>query len=124
MTAAALTGSAREITLADGPHMVKFTIEAFIRLEAEFDGLGGLDDALKKRPFTAARTLLWVGLGCDRKVEEVGRLMEGVPIAQLAETLGEALADAVGAGGNGSGPTGAAPGTPETGAPTGPSSSP
>jgi len=105
-----LNGAGCTVTLADGPHDVRFTINNFILLEDAFGGLEGLDGALKTRPFRTTRTLLWAGLGGGSSEEEVGLLLEGVDLPVIIEALTSAVEAAVGADAtpaetNGAGPT-------------------
>lgn len=91
-----INASGHTVTLADGPHQVRFTVNRLIAVEEYFGSFAALAPASETRPVATLRTLLCIGIGGATE-ESVGDLMDGgMPMGPLSEVVGEALADAVG----------------------------
>jgi hypothetical protein len=93
----ALNGGGKVVQLLDGPHVVKFTTNRLIDCEDEFGSLDGVLAGLNAKPFRSTRFLLWVLLGKDRSLDDVGELIDLRNLKPVADALSAALGEAVGA---------------------------
>lgn len=90
-----LNGSGHTVELSDGPHVIRFDLNAFSEIEDRFGDLESMKDAMKAKPFSTTRFLLSAALDGVSE-EEAGRLAGGVSIQALSDALGAAMNAAVG----------------------------
>jgi hypothetical protein len=82
------------VALADGNHVVRFTVNTLIDAEEHFGTFPDLFEALTTHRLRTARALLWL-TGTAPTLEAAGDLLTGVPLADVLVALADALADAL-----------------------------